>query len=115
MRSEPEATVAGARPRGAPDDAEPRPLPPAPPCRSRSSAEQQPEQVAEETGRETAKPKEGPGKGSGEGPGEGPGKGILAFREKLAGFTENQQLARLGAQARITDAGACRACRCSAR
>jgi hypothetical protein len=49
-----------------------------------------------------SKPKEGPGAG----PGEGPGKGILAFREKLSGFAENQSIARLGAQARISSPGA---------
>ncbi len=48
------------------------------------------------------KPKEGPGAG----PGEGPGKGILAFREKLSGFAENQAIARLGSQARISSPGA---------
>jgi hypothetical protein len=49
-----------------------------------------------------AKPKEGPGAG----PGVGPGKGILAFREKFSGFAENQAIARLGSQARISSPGA---------
>jgi hypothetical protein len=31
----------------------------------------------------------------------GPGSGILAFRDQLAGFTQNQNLSRLGAQAHI--------------
>ncbi len=53
---------------------------------------------------EPAKLKQGPGKGPGEGPATGPGKGLLAFREKLSGVAQNQALARLGAQARITGA-----------
>jgi hypothetical protein len=53
-----------------------------------------------------AKPKTGPGNGPGVGPGTGPGKGILAFREKLSGFAENQALARLGSQAHVSNAGA---------
>jgi len=81
-------------------------LPPAPPREEpklepqKQLAEQKPEEPA------AAKPrKEGPGKGSGEGPAKGPGKGILAFREKFSGFTETQSVARLGAQAKIDDAG----------
>ncbi|MFI5027120.1 MAG: AgmX/PglI C-terminal domain-containing protein [Solirubrobacterales bacterium] len=56
--------------------------------------------LAAETPAES-KPKEGPGVG----PGQGPGKGILAFREKLSGFAENQSIARLGSQARISSPG----------
>jgi hypothetical protein len=51
-----------------------------------------------------AKRKEGQGKGPGEGPATGPGKGLLAFREKLTNVTQNQALARLGAQAKLTGA-----------
>jgi hypothetical protein len=81
-----------------------RPLPPPPPTRDEAKPEPQ---LAEETApRETAKPKQGPGKGPGEGPGAGPGKGILAFREKFSGFKQNQDLARLGSQARISGPGA---------
>src|SRR5262249_58081917 len=36
----------------------------------------------------------------------GPAKGLLAFREQLAGIKVNQQLARLGADAHVTNAGA---------
>ena len=46
--------------------------------------------------------KEGPGAG----PKQGPGKGILAFRESFAGVAENQTIARLGSQARISSPGA---------
>jgi hypothetical protein len=86
-----------------------RPLPPPPPAREEAKPEQQlaEEPLAEESApKPTAKPKEGPGKGPGEGPGTGPGKGILAFREKFSGFKENQALARLGSQARISGPGA---------
>jgi hypothetical protein len=58
------------------------------------------QELAAETPAES-KPKEGPGAG----PGEGPGKGILAFREKLSGLADNQSIARLGAQARISSPG----------
>ena len=61
--------------------------------------------VAEKTVEEPAK-KTGAGKGPGEGPSQGPGKGLLAFKEQLAGIKVNQQLARLGAEARVTNAGA---------
>jgi hypothetical protein len=50
--------------------------------------------------------KTGPSKGPGEGPSEGPGKGLLAFKEQLSGIKVNQQLARLGAEAHVTNAGA---------
>jgi hypothetical protein len=50
--------------------------------------------------------KTGPSKGPGEGPSEGPGKGLLAFKEQLSGIKVNQQLARLGADAHVTNAGA---------
>jgi hypothetical protein len=92
---------------------ESRPLPPAPREELRpvpiEQLAQAPPQAAEQVP-DRAKPKEGPGKGSGEGPGAGPGKGpasgILAFREKFAGVTETQAVARLGSQARISNAGA---------
>ena len=59
--------------------------------------------LAKETPAEQkAKPKEGPGVG----PADGPGKGILAFREKISGFAENQTISRLGSQARISSPGA---------
>ena len=61
--------------------------------------------VAEKPVTEPAK-KTGAGKGPGEGPSQGPGKGLLAFKEQLAGIKVNQQLARLGAEARVTNAGA---------
>ncbi len=83
---------------------EARPLPP-PPTREVASAEPRPSEkslAAETPPAQTAKPKAGPGVG----PGEGPGKGILAFREKLSGFTQNQSIARLGSQARISSPGA---------
>jgi hypothetical protein len=60
-----------------------------------------PELATETPAEQTARPKEGPGVG----PGEGPGKGILAFREKISGFAENQAIARLGSQARISSPG----------
>jgi hypothetical protein len=91
---------------------EARPLPPAPP---REAVPQQPQQLAAqeppETAPQAAKPSdEGPGKGAGEGTGEGPaqgpGKGILAFREQFSGFRETQNVARLGAQARISNPAA---------
>jgi hypothetical protein len=53
-----------------------------------------------------SKPKVGATKGAGEGPAEGPGKGLLAFKEQLAGIKVNQQLARLGADARLSNTGA---------
>ena len=84
---------------------EARPLPPPPPAREVTSPEPRPseESLAVETQpQQTAKPKEGPGMG----PGEGPGKGILAFREKFSGFAQNQSIARLGSQARISSPGA---------
>jgi hypothetical protein len=81
---------------------QPRPVPPPPPPQE-VVVEPKPVEVAE-TAPET-KPPEGPGKGTGEGPATGPGKGILAFREKLSSFKENQALSRLGAQARIHGAG----------
>ena len=65
-----------------------------------------PELAAETPAEQTARPKEGPGAG----PGEGPGKGILAFREKFSGFAENQAIARLGSQARISSPGRRPAC-----
>jgi hypothetical protein len=85
-----------------------RPLPPPPPAQEAKPEQPVPEEtLAEETPpRQTPKPREGPGKGPGEGPGAGPGKGILAFREKFSGFKENQALARLGSQARISAPGA---------
>jgi hypothetical protein len=79
-----------------------RTLPPPPP--PVVVAEEKPKPV-EETVPE-AKPQAGPGKGKSQGPAEGPAKGLLAFREQLAGIQVNQQLARLGADARVTNAGA---------
>jgi hypothetical protein len=61
----------------------------------------QPQEKLAEPTKQATKPKDGPGQGPGQGPGEGPGAGILAFREKLSGFAQNQNLSRLGAQARI--------------
>jgi hypothetical protein len=81
-----------------------KPLPPPP----KEVAPQVPEEkpiVAETTVPEPAK-KTGAGKGPGEGPSQGPGKGLLAFKEQLSGIKVNQQLARLGAEARVTNAGA---------
>jgi len=88
-----------------------RPLPPAPP---REETRPQ-ELLAEQKSAEEALPQpakatqEGPGKGSGEGLGEGPAtgpaKGILAFREKFAGATAVQTVARLGSQAQISASG----------
>ena len=63
-------------------------------------------QEPEKTVPELAKPKEGQGKGVTEGPGEGPAKGLLAFKEQLSGIKVNQQIARLGADARVTNQGA---------
>src|SRR5262245_16674294 len=86
-----------------------RPLPPAPPARIETKSEppkQLAEQKPQENPKQSAKPStEGPGKGTGEGGGEGPGKGLLAFREKLAGFEETQLVARLGSHARLDDSG----------
>ncbi len=86
---------------------EARSLPPAIP---REETSPQPQELAEQKHAEEAVPEarpdaEGPGKGSGEGPGEGPerGPGILAFREKFAGFKEAQVVARLGSNARISN------------
>ena len=82
---------------------EARPLPP--PTRDDTIPEPRPSEeslAAEAAPTQTAKPKEGPGMG----PGEGPGKGILAFREKFSGFAENQNIARLGSQARISPGAA---------
>jgi hypothetical protein len=83
---------------------EPRPLPP-PPARE---AEPEPlEALAQQTApTPAAKPKQGPGQGPGQGAGSGPGTGILAFREKFSAFAQNQNLARLGVQARISSPGA---------
>jgi hypothetical protein len=61
--------------------------------------------LAEKQVEEPAK-KTGPSQGPGEGPSQGPGKGLLAFKEQLSGIKVNQQLARLGAEARVTNAGA---------
>jgi hypothetical protein len=61
--------------------------------------------VAEQPKEEPARKSGGPGKGPGEGAGQGPGKGLLAFREQL-GVTVNQRLARLGADAHVTNDGA---------
>jgi hypothetical protein len=80
-----------------------RPLPPRAPEPVPQLAEQK---IPEKTVPEPAVPKQGPGKGKTEGPSEGPGKGLLAFREQLSGIKVNPQLARLGAEARITTAGA---------
>jgi hypothetical protein len=80
-----------------------RPLPPPPPPVAQVP-EQKPQEV-DHTVAENAKPKAGPGKGKVEGPGEGPGKGLLAFKQQLAGIQVNQELARLGADARLTNAG----------
>src|SRR5262249_36468141 len=82
-----------------------RPRPPRAPEPKPELAEQKP-QPAEKLVPENAKPREGPGKGKTEGPGVGPAKGLLAFREQLAGIKVNQQLARLGADAHVTNAGA---------
>jgi outer membrane biosynthesis protein TonB len=83
----------------------PKPLPVRAPEPTPMVAEQK-IQEPEKTVPEPAKPKEGQGKGKTEGPGEGPAKGLLAFREQLSGIKVNQQLARLGADARVTTAGA---------
>jgi hypothetical protein len=72
----------------------------APPPAELVAPEPPKEALAAETPAES-KPKQGPGVG----PGQGPGKGILAFREKLSGFAENQAIARLGAEARISSPG----------
>jgi hypothetical protein len=63
-------------------------------------------QEPEKTVPELAKPKEGKGKGVTEGPAEGPAKGLLAFKDQIAGVKVNPQLARLGAEAHVTNAGA---------
>ncbi len=81
-----------------------RPLPPPPP-----PVQQVPDEkklIADETVPEPAKKDTGPGKGKTEGPSEGPAKGLLAFKEQLSGIKVNQQLARLGAAANLTNAGA---------
>jgi hypothetical protein len=82
-----------------------RPLPartPEPPPQLAQRKIQEPEKTVPEP----AKPKEGAGKGKTEGPGEGPAKGLLAFREQISGIKVNQEIARLGADARVTNAGA---------
>jgi len=61
--------------------------------------------LAEQPAPRAAKKSAGPGQGPGEGPGEGPGKGLMAFRDQL-GAAVNQQLARLGADARVSTLGA---------
>jgi hypothetical protein len=81
-----------------------RELPP-PPKPQPQLAELKPQPV-DKTVPEPSKPKAGEKKGPGEGPSEGPGKGLLAFREQLADIKVNQQLARLGADAHVTNAGA---------
>jgi hypothetical protein len=83
----------------------PKPVPVQPPEPQPQLAQQKPQQP-EKTVPEPAKPKEGKGAGKTEGPGEGPAKGLLAFREQLAGIKVNPQLARLGADAHVTNAGA---------
>jgi hypothetical protein len=85
--------------------AEKRPLPPPPP-REETPLVPDTKKIAEESVPAASKPKVGPSKGAGEGPAEGPGKGLLAFKEQLAGIKVNQQLARLGADARLSNAGA---------
>jgi hypothetical protein len=81
----------------------PRPAPP--PVHQETKPPEESPLLAEQA--EPAKTKNaGPGKGTGEGPSKGPGKGILAFREQLSNIAENQRLARLGAQAHVTNAGA---------
>jgi len=84
---------------------ESRKLPPPPPQAVPSPVK--PEQtVAEQSPPAKSKPKEGPGEGAGVGPAKGPDAGLLAFREKISGMAENQNLSRLGAQARILSPGA---------
>jgi hypothetical protein len=78
---------------------EARPLPP-PPAREEALPEPTPDESVADT--PPAPKKTGPGAG----PGEGPGRGILAFREKFSGVAENQAIARLGSQARISSPGA---------
>jgi hypothetical protein len=80
-----------------------KPLPPPPEVKP-AVPEEKP-LLAEKPVEEPAK-KTGAGKGPSEGPSEGPGKGLLAFKEQLAGIKVNQQLARLGAEAHVTNAGA---------
>lgn len=83
---------------------EARPLPPPPPVPQETLPVPE-EALAAEPAPTPAKPKEGPGQGPGEGPAKGPGKGILAFREKFSAVAENQAIARLGSQARISSPG----------
>jgi hypothetical protein len=83
----------------------PKPLPERAPEPKQEVAQQQ-KQEPEKTVPEPAKPREGAGKGKTEGPGQGPAKGLLAFKEQLAGISVNPQLARLGADAHVTNAGA---------
>src|SRR5262245_37447599 len=83
----------------------PKPLPPRAPEPKPMVAAQK-VQKPEKTVPEPAKPKEGPGTGKAEGPGVGPAKGLLAFREQISGIKVNQQIARLGAEAHVTNAGA---------
>jgi hypothetical protein len=78
---------------------ESRPLPPPPAQPVPPDPQQLSDTEAEPVPKKT---REGPGAG----PKEGPGKGILAFRESFAGVAENQTIARLGAQARISSPGA---------
>jgi hypothetical protein len=82
---------------------EPRPLPP-PPVQKEKAPEATPSKEVAETPPQTSKQK--PNQGPGEGPGTGPGKGILAFRDALSGFAQNQALSRLGAQAHIRQGAA---------
>jgi hypothetical protein len=83
----------------------PKPLPVQAPVPVPQIAEQK-IQEPEKTVPELAKPKEGKGKGVTEGPAQGPAKGLLAFKEQIAGVKVDQQIARLGAEARVTNAGA---------
>src|SRR5215470_7767417 len=84
---------------------ESRPLPPPPP--QAVPPVKPPEQTAaEEPAPAKSKPKEGPGEGPGVGPTKGPAAGLLAFREKISGMAENQNLSRLGAQANLLSPGA---------
>jgi hypothetical protein len=79
---------------------ESRPLPPPP---AQEPVPPDPRQLSDSEAKPVpTKTREGPGAG----PKEGPGKGILAFRESFAGVAENQTIARLGSQARISSPGA---------
>jgi hypothetical protein len=79
---------------------EERPLPPPLPVREQPKAEEKPKPV-EELSKETA-PKAVPQQPPKPSPAS---KGILAFREKFAGLAEGRSAPRLGAQARISNAG----------